>query len=91
MICPEYFFNPDKDLKPVEQTGYIDLVSAYDTGTVPSNLEGSDEDYNGMDAPDMVLGKPGDIFEAYRMREYIDNYSKGERDGSEVSKDSANG
>lgn len=83
MICPEYFFNPMTDFHPVEQSGYIDLVQALNTGSVPSNLEGSDEDYNGMDMPDMILGKPEDVFEAFRMRDYIDSYSKD--DGSSDS------
>ena len=59
--CP---FDSTRDLKAVEQFGFIDLKTALDSSIVPSQLPESDSDYNGMDDPSQVLGKPSDVFEA---------------------------
>lgn len=64
MIQDNFFFDPVKDISPVDQFGFIDLKSALATGVVPSQLPDSDLDYNGIDNPEAVLGKPRDIFEA---------------------------
>lgn len=59
--CP---FDPVRDIAPVDQFGFIDLKVALDSSVVPSQMPDSDSDYNGIDEPDKVLGKPRDIFEA---------------------------
>lgn len=64
MIQEDFFFDPVKDIAPVDQFGFIDLKSALATGVVPSQLPDSDSDYNGIESPEAILGKPRDIFEA---------------------------
>lgn len=64
MIQDSLPYNPDRDLAPVDQFGFIDLKSALAESVVPSQMPDSDTDYNGIDEPDKVLGKPHDIFEA---------------------------
>lgn len=64
MIVKDIKYDPVRDLKPVDQFGFIDLKSALDSSVVPSQLPDSDSDYNGIDEPAQVLGKPHDIFEA---------------------------
>lgn len=64
MIQEDFAFDPVKDIAPVDQFGFIDLKSALATGVVPSQLPDSDTDYNGIENPDAILGKPRDIFEA---------------------------
>lgn len=59
--CP---FDPARDLKPVEQYGFIDLKTALDSSIVPSQMPDSESDYNGIDDPEHVVGKPQDVFEA---------------------------
>ena len=56
MIQDNFFFDPVKDIAPVDQFGFIDLKSALATGVVPSQLPDSDSDYNGIENPEAVLG-----------------------------------
>lgn len=64
MIVSDCLFDPVRDIAPVEQFGFIDLKTALSESVVPSQMPDSDSDYNGIDEPDKVLGKPRDIFEA---------------------------
>lgn len=64
MIVYDTPFDPVRDLAPVDQFGFIDLKTALSESIVPSQMPESDTDYNGIDEPDKVLGKPRDIFEA---------------------------
>ena len=71
MFFEDLAFDPVKDISPVDQFGFIDLKSALATGVVPSQLPDSDSDYNGIESPEAILGKPRDIFEAMdAQREY---------------------
>lgn len=64
MIQYDLPFDPVRDIAPVDQFGFIELKSALSESVVPSQMPDSDTDYNGIDEPDKVLGKPHDIFEA---------------------------
>ena len=64
MLQENFAFDPIRDLQPVDQFGFIDLKSALAESVVPSQMPDSDTDYNGIDEPEKVLGKPHDIFEA---------------------------
>lgn len=68
MIVEKCFFDPEKDIAPVEQFGFIDLKSALANSVVPSVMPGADSDYNGIDNPESILGTPSDIFEAIDMQ-----------------------
>lgn len=64
MIVEECFFDPVRDLTPVDEFGFIDLKSALHNSVVPSQMPESETDYNGIDDPQQILGKPHDVFEA---------------------------
>lgn len=64
MIVSDCVFDPVRDLAPVDQYGFIDLKVALASSNIPSQLPDSDSDYNGIQNPEAVLGKPRDIFEA---------------------------
>lgn len=83
MIVEECAYNPVFDLKPVDEFGWIDAAEAYVNKSVPSNLITQESDYNGIDDPDSILGKPDDVFSALRMQERIVNASSGEKSESE--------
>lgn len=74
MVCTEFPFDPIRDVKPVEPFGFIDLASALVSGTVPSQLPESDSDYNGIDEPGSILGKPRDVFDAMAMQQSINDF-----------------
>lgn len=88
MRVEECLFDPVRDLKPVEQFGFIDLKTALDSSIVPSQMPESETDYNGIEDPNQVLGKPSDIFEAIDTQkalesaaaaENADSYDKSEK------------
>ena len=64
MIVRECKYNPLKDLKPVDSAGWIDVASAYVKRTIPSDLVTQETDFNNIDDPDSIAGKPSDVFDA---------------------------
>lgn len=79
--CP---FDPVRDIAPVEQFGFIELKSALAESVVPSQMPESDSDYNGIDEPEKVLGKPRDIFEAMDAQKAAESVASS---GSDEQKD----
>lgn len=70
MIC-ECRYNPVKDISDVDQFGFVDLQECLSNGEVPATIADSEDQYNGIDDPNEILGKPSDVFDAYRMGDYI--------------------
>lgn len=70
MYC-EVKYNPDCDIMAVEPFGFVNLIEAVDNGCIPSSISNIEENYNGIEDPSTILGKPRDVFEAYRMSDYI--------------------
>lgn len=66
------FFNPVRDMKPVEPFGFVDLQNALVNGVIESQIAESDEDYNGIEDPTVVIGKPRDIFDAIQAKMNIE-------------------
>lgn len=64
MIVRECPFNPDVDLNEVDQIGYVNMREAWETHTVPGNLNPEDLQYNDIEDPASIAGKPSDIFDA---------------------------
>lgn len=70
MIC-ECKFNPVTDIMAVEPFGFVNLIEAVDNGCVPSFISNTEDNYNDIEDPSTILGKPRDVFEAYRMSDYV--------------------
>lgn len=66
-----YGYDPQKDIAPVDQFGFIDLRDAYLNHCIPGDMNISTEDYNGVEDPSSLLGKSSDVFEAYRKAQYV--------------------
>lgn len=73
MVVIECKFDPVRDIAPVDQFGFIDLKSALSESVVPSQMPGAEADYNGIDNPDQVLGRPRDIFEAMDAQKALES------------------
>lgn len=84
MIVVDCPFDPVRDIAPVEQFGFIELKSALAESVVPSQMPESDSDYNGIDEPEKVLGKPRDIFEAMDAQKAAESVASS---GSDEHKD----
>ena len=72
-------FNPKRDICPVDQEGFVDLVAAFDNRVIPSNLN----DVNLVEDPcedtEACFGKPRDQFDLLQqhatIRENLDKKS----------------
>lgn len=64
-------FDPYRDLADVDQTGFIDLSDAYTRGVIPGAIQPSDESFNNMSDPDMILPRSDDQFAAIRTAAYV--------------------
>ena len=43
MLITEVKFNKDKDIKRVDQFGFVDITKAFESGSVPSSVVPPDE------------------------------------------------
>lgn len=75
MIVASTPFNPQRDKSSVSQTGFIDLKSAMVNNAIPSEIAETEEQYNGIEDPASILGKPTDVFEAMDMQAHINNFT----------------
>lgn len=73
MVVEECFFDPVRDIMPVDQHGFTDLKSALANSCVPSVMPETEVDYNGIDNPDSILGTPRDIFEAIDAQKAVES------------------
>lgn len=72
--CANY--NEVCDLAPVDQFGFVDLNECLANGEVPSTVSNTEDAYNGIEDPSEILGKPSDVFDAYRMQDYVKSVGK---------------
>lgn len=64
-------FDPFRDLGEVEQTGFIDLCSAFVRGVIPGSIQPTDESFNNMSDPDVILPHSDDTFSSIRTAAYV--------------------
>ncbi len=73
MIQCNLRYDPLKDIEPVAQHGFIDIVECFMNGTIPAISENDDGDYNGVDTPSHVGANVTDVFEAMRASQAIEH------------------
>lgn len=73
MIVKSVPFDETKDVAVVEQSGFLDLQEAWVNKVVPGDISSSALDYNGIEEPDAILGKPRDFADAYTMAKNLEN------------------
>ena len=79
-----------RDIHLVEQFGWLDIKKAYENGVISGDLEGVDNNTNGIEDSASIFGRPNDVFEAMRMKDAIESRApKGAK--SESSPISPNG
>lgn len=76
MVIKNCVYNEVTDLSDVDQFGFVDLVECMSNGQVPSTVSDTEVSYNDIDDPASILGKPADVFEAYRMQDYVKTAGK---------------
>lgn len=75
MVC-KIKFDEIADIHDVDQFGFVDLVECIENGHVPSTVSDTEAEYNGIDDPASILGKPDDVFTAYKMQDYVKSAGK---------------
>lgn len=83
MIVYDCHFDPVRDIAPVDEFGFIDLKSALENSVVPSQMPESETDYNGIDDPQKILGKPHDIFEVIDTQKALEAAASAAGDGED--------
>lgn len=68
---PRYKFNPLVDRNEVEQFGFVNLRESYEKGIIPSTAQITDESFNGVGAPGLLLPHAQDVFESMRQVNYV--------------------
>jgi hypothetical protein len=56
-------FDPIKDVREVDQFGYVDLREVLETGVVPSESAVEDTEYTDIDDPESLKGRPRTNFD----------------------------
>lgn len=76
MIVENCSYNEETDNTAVEQYGFINLAEVIANGAIPSSVSNTEMEYNDIEDPASILGKPHDVFEAYRMMDHIKTAGK---------------
>lgn len=74
METKRYTFDEVCDIAPVAQFGGVDLRALAENGAIPAALATSPAEYNGIDEPGAVLGRPRDPFDEIAMRKSAKAY-----------------
>ena len=76
------WYDPSKDLHPVEQYGFVDLSEVFQTGNITGDLDAGLENYNEIEDPDSIIDKADDIFSLYRQVDQIKSFEPNVADES---------
>lgn len=83
----DFCYNPEKDLQEVDQFGFLNLNECYEKGIIPSDLDMTDESFNGVQNPGTLISRSQDVFDGLRKAEYVraclDKMSAEEREKAE--------
>lgn len=67
------YYDPSCDRHEVEQFGFVNLGEAFEKGIIPGSAQSTDESFNGVAAPGILLPHAQDVFEALRQTNYVQN------------------
>lgn len=87
MIQGSLKFDPRRDLYEVDQFGFVNLRESLINGVVPADLGSPDDDYNGIEDPSAIWGRPSDVFDGIRMLNSIHDAGSSSDSGSSVKPD----
>lgn len=67
----KFLFDPNRDLKEVDQFGFVNLNEAFEKGVIPSVVEETGETFNGVSNPGTLISHASDVFDGLRKAEYV--------------------
>lgn len=85
MLQGDLLYDPKTDKSEVDQFGYVDLVDVFVHGSISSDVNMRDLQFNEIGDPGSILGKPKDVFEAHRMAAEISERAAGVSDSAKQS------
>lgn len=65
------YYNSKVDRSDVDQIGFVDLREVFEKGIIPANVAATDESFNGVGAPGLLLPHAQDVFESLRQANYV--------------------
>lgn len=71
-----FAYNPDVDRSEVDQFGFVNLNEAFEKGIIPANAGMTDDSFNGVAAPGILLPHAQDVFESLRQTNYVQSVLK---------------
>lgn len=78
-----------RDLREVEQFGFVDLNDAIASGKLTISVPASEQQYDApagtVLSPSMIGGMPSDVFEAFEMRDNLRAASQKSQQNAEAS------
>lgn len=84
-----FAFNPAVDRQDVDQFGFVNLNEAFEKGIIPANAGSTDESFNGVAAPGILLPRSQDVFEALRKTNYVQSVLRAKAAASKEREDLA--
>lgn len=70
-VMDKFGYNPSVDRQDVDQFGFVNLNEAFENGIIPANAGMTDESFNGVAAPGILLPRSQDVFESLRKTNYV--------------------
>lgn len=67
-------YDPAKDIQPVDQFGFVDIVKANANSAIEDPIQIVDERYNGIEDPRSIGARPADEFEEMQANKVIVSY-----------------
>lgn len=82
-------YNKCVDRSEVDQFGFVNLNEAFEKGIIPANAGTTDESFNGVAAPGILLPRSQDVFEALRKTNYVQTVLRNKAAASKEREDLA--
>lgn len=67
-------YDPVKDIQPVDQFGFVDIVKANANSAIEDPIQIVDERFNGIEDPRSIGTRPADLFEEMQANKAIVGY-----------------
>ena len=80
MVQKDIKYDPKADLQKVEQVGFIDLVKANESGSIPAAVDVDQLQFNEIEDPNSIGYRPKDVFEQMQANKQIVGYKPPKKD-----------
>lgn len=75
-------FDPDFDIREVDQFGFVDIHESVLNGVVPSDLQPQQARFNNIENPRQVMSRPDDVFAGMRAERQYGSFVRHQREAT---------